>query len=398
MPTQQMPFWRRTWIDIDLDRLVSNYLAVCQQTEATVTCVLKSNAYGHGAVRVAQALQEAGCASYAVSSISEALELRQNGISGEILVMGAADQELLPEAVLAGLSMTACSVEDLRAIEAVCAQEAYTAVVHLKMDTGFHRLGFSCTADSLRILAETALRLYYTRIEGIYSHLGLVSPEQDALQFQRLQDAKQALAAHGLVIDDQHICDSLGFVRYPEWHGTRVRIGALLYGSRPPADSRKKLEIRTEETLAFRTVITQIHDVPKGDFVGYSDGTPLPRDTRVATLCAGYGDGYPRSLSNGRGRVMIRGQEAPVIGLVCMDQMMVDVTDIPEARTGDAADLLGGALTYTQCAEQAGTNRNECLTILSRRPVRVYRQHGQIITVTDTLRGICWQNPKPGEE
>ena len=139
------------------------------------------------------------------------------------------------------------------------------------------------------------------------------------------------------------------------------------------------------ETLTFRTTVAQVHHVAEGEIVGYGDDQILTRPSVIATLCAGYGDGYPRHLSNGKGQVIIRGHRAPVIGLVCMDQMMVDVTDIPDVAPGDTAELLGGGIGYGEMADWAETNRNECLSILSARPVRVYRQHGRIVTVTDDL-------------
>lgn len=122
-----------------------------------------------------------------------------------------------------------------------------------------------------------------------------------------------------------------------------------------------------------------------GEVVGYSDDQVLDHDARIATLCAGYGDGYPRCLSNGRGKVLIHGKLAPVVGLICMDQLMVDVTDIPEAAPGNAAVLLGGGISYMEYADWCHTNRNECITILSRRPVRVYHEHGKIVTVLDSM-------------
>ncbi len=376
------PFVKRTWIDIDLDKLLANYRTACALAPtAKVTCVIKSNAYGHGAVRVAQALQEAGCTSFAVSCAREALELRKHGISGEILVMGLAEKACLPELIRQRITLTAGGIEDLLDMEQAAGQSS--ARVHLKVDTGFHRLGFGWQEQEARRIADTLKKTPHVQAEGLFTHLGLVNQARDEMQHDRLMTMHRSLQACGVDIADVHICDSIGLVRYPQWHHSRVRVGAMLFGVRPSRSEH--MPFQDEETLAFRTTISRIHQVPAGEVVGYGDDMILDYDARIATLCVGYGDGYPRCLSNGRGKVCIHGQMAQVVGLVCMDQMMVDVTDIPEALVGDTVDLLGGGIPYMTYADWADTNRNEAITILSRRPVRVYRQHGRIVTVLDSL-------------
>ena len=375
--------WMRTWIDIDLDKLLANYRTACALTDSRVTCVIKANAYGHGAVRVAQCLEEAGCDSFAVSCAREGLELRQAGIESDILVMGVTEPGMLEAAIRAGLTLTAASVEDLAAMEK--ASGGRLVSVHIKVNTGFHRLGFESTEEQARAIAEQARTLESVRLTGLFSHLGLIGPERDRAQHDSLMRFHGWLRERGIDIADVHLCDSIGLVRYPGWHMDRVRVGALLFGVRPSRSEH--LPFECHETLAFRAAVAQVRELAAGEIVGYGDDMPLTRPSRVATLCAGYGDGYPRHLSNGRGKVCIRGQLAPVIGLVCMDQMMVDVTDIPDVRVGDTADLLGGGISYDDMASWAGTNRNECLSILSRRPIRVYHQGGKVVTVLDELLG-----------
>lgn len=376
------PFVKRTWIDIDLDKLLTNYRTACTLSPtAKVTCVIKSNAYGHGAVRVAQALQEDGCGSFAVSCAREALELRKHGITGEILVMGLAEKACLPELIRQGVTLTAGAVEDLLDMERAAGQSF--AKVHLKVDTGFHRLGFGWQEQEAQLIADTLKQTPHVQAEGLFTHLGLVNQARDEMQHERLMSMHRSLLACGVSIADVHICDSIGLVRYPQWHHSRVRVGAMLFGVRPSRSEH--MPFQDEETLAFRTTISRIHQAPAGEVVGYGDDMILDYDARIATLCVGYGDGYPRCLSNGRGKVCIHGKLAQVVGLVCMDQMMVDVTDIPEAQVGDTVDLLGGGIPYMTYADWANTNRNEAITILSRRPVRVYHQHGKIVTVLDSL-------------
>lgn len=373
----------RTWIDIDLDRLTANYRTACALTDSLVTCVVKANAYGHGAVRVAQCLQEAGCRSFAVSCAREGLELRQAGVQGEILVMGVTESPMLDRAVQADLTLTAASLEDLRALEEAAAARERAVTAHLKVNTGFHRLGFESTWDDARRIAMLARNMRWVKLTGMFSHLGLVTEERDRAQYETLTRFHGWLREAGLPLEDIHLCDSIGLVRYPEWHMSRVRVGALLFGVRPSRSEH--MPFSCHETLIFRALVAQVRDVAKGEIVGYGDETPMTRDSRIATICAGYGDGYPRCLSNGRGKVCVRGRLAPVVGRVCMDQMMVDVTDIPGVVAGDTADLLGGGIRYDDMADWADTNRNECLTILSRRPVRIYWQGGKAVTVLDDM-------------
>ena len=386
MPEPLVPHWQRNWIDIDLDALTANYRTACALTAesgALVTCVVKSNAYGHGAVRIAQALQAAGCGSFAVSCAREAMELRRHGVEGEILVMGLTEAPLLPEMLRLGVTLTAASAQGLTGIDRAAREVGAEARVHLKINTGFHRLGFDCTEEAAEEIAQAARQLTNTRLEGLFSHLGLICRERDVQQHDALMRMQAWLARRGVNPPDVHLCDSIGLVRYPEWHHSRVRVGALLFGVRPAGSDHMPFEDR--KTLAFRTTVAQVRRVKAGEVIGYGDDMILDYDATIATLCAGYGDGYPRHLSNGRGKVSIRGHLAPVVGLVCMDQMMVDVTEIPGVAPGDTADLLGGTIPYGDFADWAETNRNECITILSRRPVRVYRQGGRVVTVLDSL-------------
>ena len=380
----------RAWIEIDLDKLIDNYRTACSLTQATVTCVLKSNAYGHGAVRVAHALQAAGCASFAVSTASEAIELRNHGITGEILIMALTEAAMLPRVLAIGARVTVASVEDLNAVQAAAKSLGCKAYVHIKIDTGMHRLGFVPEEKTVRGIAAALRACPLVVAEGLFSHLALTTQARDQQQYDSLMAAHRWLAEEGVAISDVHICDSIGLVRYPAWHGSRVRVGAMLYGVRPSRSAH--MPFTCHETLTFKARVLQVHDVAAGDFVGYSDDQPLSYDARIATISVGYGDGYPRCLSNGRGKVLLHGQPAPVEGLVCMDQMMVDVTHIPGVQAGDTATLLGGGVRYDDYAEWANTNRNEAITILSRRPVRVYYQAGQPVYTEDVLAGESGAN------
>ena len=371
------------WIEVDLDAVTANYRTACALARggAEITCVVKANAYGHGAVPVALALQRAGCRSFAVSCGREALELRRGGIGGDILVMTPAGPEL-PELLAGDVTLTAASEADLRAAEAAAARAGRTARAQLKLDSGFHRLGFPCGPETAAALAAVSPALGHVRVTGAYTHLALARPELDERQVGRFRETVDALEAAGVPLPDRHVCDSIGLARYPQWHMSRCRVGAFLFGS-CPRDVRAR-GIPCRESLRFLAPVTQVTEVAAGETVGYDEAL-TDRPMRVATVQAGYGDGYPRCLSGGRGQVLIRGRRCPVAGLICMDQMMVDVTELPACRPGDTAVLLGGEISYDEMAGWAHTNRNECLTILSRRPVRKYFEGGRQVAVWDML-------------
>jgi alanine racemase len=217
-------------------------------------------------------------------------------------------------------------------------------------------------------------------IEGVFTHLALRDAASDRSQLDLLKSVRDELSARGVSIPMVHALDSIGMVRYPDDHMDAVRTGAWLYGVYP-----KRYEHPEESQLALtvKTRIAQLHRVPAGECLGYDESHPLNRDSIVATLSAGYIDGYPRQ--NNVGEVEIRGKRAPLVGLVCMDQMMVDVTDIPEAREDDEVILLGSSIGVDEYAEWGRLNRNESLARTGKRVPRVYMENGKIVEIIDGL-------------
>ncbi len=344
-----------TWIEINLDKLKENYRTALSlvDTDTAVTCVLKANAYGHGMAEVGKALQRAGCKSFAVSGAGEAITLRDSGIEGEIIVMGESEDHLLSQLAEKDIVISLSSLEKARQI-------TRPTKVQLKMDTGFHRLGFT-SIDHMRAVCQ----MENIQVQGLFSHLSLIDREHDEAQHALLMEAWERLGC----VKDVHICDSIGMVRYKDFHHTRVRIGAFLYGVRPFGS--EQMGFLCHETLAFYSTVTRVHLAKKGDYVGYDDSAPLESDTLIATIQAGYGDGYPRRMAK-KASVAIGGQLAPVLSLVCMDQMMADVTGIEGVQAGDKVTLLGNEISYLMYASWAASNRNEMIAILSQRPQRVY--------------------------
>ena len=375
----------RTYIEIDLDAIERNYRQALRLLGpgTRLLCVLKANAYGHGLVPVARFLQSLGADGFAVSCAREALSLRRAGLTGDILCMGLCEAAYLEEMIRSRVWLTVADEASAAAASEAAQRIGVRARVQVKLDTGMHRLGF--TPDEQGALQiECIAALPGLSLEGLYSHLQLITRERDEAQYAHLTQMRAHLARAGVAFPYVHICDSIGMVRYPAWQHDFVRAGAFLFGVRPSRSD--DMDFTCESALRFVTTVAQVHTVPAGEYIGYDEDHQTARETRVATLCAGYGDGYPRAMGN-VASVCIRGRLCPVMGVVCMDQMMVDVTDCPEACQGDAVELLGGAISVAQYAAWLHTNRNECLAILSARPPRVYLRGGQIVHIEDRLLG-----------
>ena len=327
-------------------------------------CVLKADAYGYGAKRVGQALYEGGVRFFAVATVPEALELI-DALPKDIrvLCMGEPAPEEFETCIRAGIRVTVGRAEILPALSRAVQLMNRPAIVHIKLDTGLHRLGFTDVADLLPAMKQEGI-IY----EGVYSHLALRSREQSCVQHDLFAEMVKTLEAAGWRFPMVHLLDSIGLVRYPDWQYDAVRVGAFLYGNVPPAYEHFE---RRQAVGRFCARVKRVVTVPAGEGIGY-DETPLTRETRVATLSVGYVDGYARSLS-GAGEVEIHGCRAKVLGLICMDQMMVDVTDIPDVRAGDTAVLLGGGITLNELAEWGHLNRNGVTACIGPRVPRVYK-------------------------
>jgi len=363
-------------IEVNLDHIISNYLSACSFVgkATTVTCVLKGNAYGHGAQPVALALQEAGCNSFAVSSAREALSLRLCGILGEIIVMGISEECYLQLLAKNSITITLASTRQATSIRQPMS-------VQIKIDTGLHRLGFTSDDVGIEEIIR-AVKQPNIHVAGIYTHLGLVNKNRDNIQHTRFLNAVCFLADRGICTDDIHICDSIAMLRYPQYHHSRVRIGAFLFGVLPFLSNQTSVDCK--ETLRFISCLTRVEYVKKGEYIGYDDEAPLYKDRIIGTVQVGYADGYPRRLAK-KAWVIIRGKRAAVISRICMDQMMVDITDITDASVGDEVILLGNGITYDEYAAWANSNRNEMLACLSQRPQRNYIRNGQYIFTDDAF-------------
>ncbi len=362
----------QTVMSIDLSALTHNlnvFRAELQPGVKTMAMV-KAFSYGSGSFEIAGQLQFAGVDYLAVAYTDEGIALRKAGIKMPVMVMS-------PDATSFD-RMIAWKLEpeifNFRSFEAfVHIAQTFGAQqypVHIKLDTGMHRLGF--TPADIDELGARIKDCSHIRIASIFSHLAASDdPAQDTFTLQQarlFEEMSGQLFTYLPYKPLRHLCNSAGIIRHPALHYNMVRLGLGLYG----ADSSHALQHKLRQISTLRTSIAQVHEVPAGESIGYGHHTFATQPTRIATICIGYADGYPRSLGHGRAHVLIHGQPAPTLGSICMDMCMVDITQIPEAREGDDAIIFGPSLPVTHLADWAHTISYEIMTGISQRVKRVY--------------------------
>ena len=352
--------------------------------------VVKADAYGHGAVVVARAL-EPFCDVLAVSLAEEGLELRQAGITAPVLVLGAYYGTEHSDIIEAGLTPVVYDPADLEKFAAAPSRRRFSGRkdlgpidVHLKVDTGMSRLGVAgaSLSEALRILGQRA-RL---RLQGLCTHFACADVQDETTtleQVRRFNEVRAQVAAAGFVPEVVHAANTAGTLRFPSAHYQAVRPGLALYGAVPSAAVSSA---GLSSVLSLRTRVMTLHEIPKGAGVSYGHRFVAVRPSRIAVLPLGYADGYPRHVSGAQ--VLVRGQRAPVAGVVCMDMMMVDVTDVPGVCVGDPVILIGRdssqTLTLDDVAHWAGTLNYEITCGLSKRVPRLYRDGDQLRTELDS--------------
>ncbi len=373
-PTLATDELRPTHLEIDLDRLAHNFRVIAAHVApAQVMPVLKANAYGHGLVAVAKKLEQVGAPYLGVAYLEEGLRLRQEGVSIPVLVMGGIVGSQIPRFISHDLTLTASSIDKLAAIEECAERMGKRARVHLKIDTGMERIGVHWY--SAEKLLEASLRLKHAQIEGIFTHFANAD-EGDLtharLQLDRFHEVLRFYERRSLKPPMRHAANSGAIMQLPESHFDLVRPGVLFYGVSPAADLAITLPVRQAMRWLTRVVFFKV--VNAGSPVSYGSRWSPAEMTRVVTLPVGYGDGYARCMS-GQAEVILHGRRVPVVGRICMDQVMVDI-GWTSAFNGDQAVLLGeseGAqIRVEDLARWAATIPHEVLTSINTRVPRVY--------------------------
>lgn len=362
---------QRVRVQIASQNILHNYRHICSLVPADckVIAVVKADAYGHGAVQVCSMLSDAGCTYFAVACMEEAIHLRENGIKGNILILGNTDPSYAPQLRELDLIQTLDTLDYAHQL----AQNG-GARVHLKVDTGMSRLGFYCHGDSDVPAAaeriEKIAAMPSLRIEGIFTHFADSDGETEAYtlrQYEAFQALLRELKVRQIEVGLRHCCNSAGILRFPQMHLDMVRAGLILYGLMP-SDAVNDPAFRPAMKLIAR--VSAVNTIRKGDAVSYGCTYIAPRDMRVATLSIGYADGLPRALS-GNLTVTINGQSAPLIGRICMDLCMADVGDIP-CRAGDEAVIFDSPEKIAEIASKLGTINYEVICLLKKRVALEY--------------------------
>ena len=370
-----------TRVKIDLDAIARNFDRVCQKAGVPVMAVIKADAYGHGAIPVARLLARK-CSFFGVSSMLEAMELRRAGLRNPILILGHTPVQAFPTAVMEDIRPTIYRYEDALALSGAAQSIGLTAHFHFAVDTGMSRIGFQVTEEEADLCAKIA-SLPCLHAEGIFSHFAtadcadLSRAKAQAALFDRFCDL---LRDRGVTIPIRHLNNSAGLMNFSR-HYEMVRSGIITYGMYPSSEVSQEL-LELEPALTWLSRVTHVKTLPAGRQISYGGTYTTTRPTKVATIPVGYADGYRRNLS-GKFHVLIRGQKAPILGRICMDQMMVDVTGIPDVSVNDKVVLVGRygdkTITMEQIAAAADSFNYEFVSGISRRVPRIYTSGGNTI-------------------
>ncbi len=369
---------RRAWAEIDLKALEHNYhtLRVMLPQGCRLLAPVKADAYGHGAIPVARKLEALGADYLAVASLDEGIELRRAGMKTPILILGHTDPVWAGELLEHDLTQGVFDEETARALSRAAVREGRTLTVHMKADTGMSRLGLLCDEGGLEAAAETMARMYALpglRWEGIFTHFSHAdgSEEYTMLQFTRFLDLLTVLEGKGITFKIRHCAASAAVLNYPCTYLDMVRPGIAFYGHYPDPSCQGLDGSGLTPLMTLKARVASVKSLPAGTAVSYGRTRVLERESRLAVLSIGYGDGLPRVCSD-RLRVWVGGGYATVVGRICMDLCMVDVTDLPGVKPGDEAELYGPHVPVEDAAELAETIQYELLCNVSKRIPRIY--------------------------
>ena len=390
-----MEFLRRTWAEIDLDNLCFNYQSIKKSLSqgSQIMAVVKADAYGHGDRVVSRELQRQGVKWFGVSNIEEALCLRDAGITGEILILGPTPVEYLTQLCENNITQTVHTMEYGKELSAAALAMNTKVKCHFKLDTGMHRIGFDCRDQNVIDNLEQLYQDKGLQATGIFTHFASADElsedgrQYTFAQFNSFCEVCGKLVGRGIAVGIRHCCNSAATILYPQMHLDMVRCGIVLYGLDPSVECKGKAELKP--VMELYSAVTMVKEIRKGDMISYGRIYTAAENRKIATVAIGYADGYNRNLS-GTGRMIVNGQYANVVGRVCMDQLLLDVTHIPDIKVGDTATIVGSqngiSLSFDEMAEKSGTINYEKTCLIGRRVTRVYRKYGELYEVMSYLR------------
>lgn len=385
-------FYRPTWVEISLDAIRHNVAAFRRALPEGIRlmAVIKANAYGHGAVEIARAAERCGIDYLGVAFLDEALQLREAGIRAPLFVLGYTPPRGLDLAAEYDIAIGLYDDKVLEAIADGANRRSKPLKVHIKIDSGMGRLGLADAGEAVRFI-ERALETPGLAVEGLYTHYAKADETDKSYtetQYRKFADIAEHFRRRGISFPCLHAGNSATGIDTPAWTFNMLRLGISLYGLYPsPEVNRERVSLRP--VMAYKTKIIHLKELPPGSGISYGAIYKTSGTERIATLPVGYADGYSRLLT-GKAEVLIRGQRAPVVGRICMDQCMVDVTHIPDAVVGDEAVLFGrqhdAEISADEVASWLGTINYEVTCMVDHRVPRIYvRDNGVVENIVNEL-------------
>lgn len=386
-----LDYMNRVYLKIDLDKICNNINKVIEKvgSDTKVLAVVKGDAYGHGAIEVTKALSELATYGFAVATVGEALALRRAGITKPILILDFVFSNQFETIIRNDIMLTVFRYDTAKKLNEAAEEMGTVAHIHIKVDTGMGRIGYIPDEQSVDEICRIA-QLSNIEIDGIFTHFACADHADKTSmnnQYAKFKDFVKKLEARGINIPTKHVCNSAAIIDMDDGFLNLVRSGIVTYGLYPSEDVDKN-KLRVEPAMELHSVVINIKTIHKGDTVSYGSTYVAEKPTVIATIPVGYADGYPRMLSN-KGSVLIHGKRAKIVGKVCMDQFMVDVTDIPDVSIGDNVTLIGedggDRITCEEIGDISGRFNYEFLCCITRRVPRVYIRNGKTQKIVDYL-------------
>lgn len=382
---------RPVWAEIDLDNLAHNMREVKRNTRegVLITAVVKANAYGHGSIQSAKTFLENGADRLAVATLSEAIELRNANIDVPILILGYTPKKQYSLVVKHNIIQTIYDYENAKAFSKVARDLNKTGIIHLKIDSGMGRLGFLPKDEAVEEIIKI-FNLPNIKVEGIFTHFATADENDKTytnLQYKRFMKIIENLEEKGISIPIKHVSNSAAIIDLPEYNLNMVRAGIMIYGFYPSHEVNKdRMDLKPAMTLKAK--ISNIKQVPKGTGISYGQIFITEGESKIATIPIGYADGFTRMLTS-KAEVFLKGQRVPIVGKICMDQCMLDITGLEDVNVEDEVVLFGygeeGYPHVDEVAEKLGTINYEIVCMIGRRIPRVYIENGRIIDIEDYL-------------
>lgn len=385
------PFQKRTWAEIDLDAVEHNYKTIRSRLNdnTKICCVVKANGYGHGAVQLSKLYEKFGADYLAVSNIEEAIQLRNADVSLPILILGYTDPRCASDLAKYHISQCVFSFEYGQVLAKNAVDQGVEVIIHIKLDTGMGRIGFQCVEEELDKAAEVC-GMDGLKVEGIFTHFasadeGDGGKEYTLGQFNKFMAAISHLEAKGISFAIRHCANSAAIFDYPETHLDMVRAGIVLYGLQPSSVLHNPGDL--QPVLTLKTIIDHIKMVNPGDCISYGREYRADHEIRIATIPIGYADGLWRSNFRNHMVVEVAGKLAPIIGRVCMDQCMIDITEILNAKIDNVVTVYGpsGENSVDNIADANQTINYEIVCAVGERVPRVYKKDGATVVVVDNI-------------